>query len=207
MSTATALVRRRAPLRPSAATTAGALAAAASVAVTVRLGVSSWSLVVAAGVWALVWVAAIDLESRLLPDRIILPVTAMVLVACLALQPGRAAEHVLAALAAGGFLFVAAAIRPGELGMGDAKLALLLGALLGRTVLPALMLGFVVFAAVGLFLVARDGRSALKRQLPLGPFLALGAIATLLLVGGHALRVQHAPEPPPLMGVSTLPVP
>lgn len=204
MSTATALVRR-APLRPSAATATGALAALASVAVTVRVGVSPWTIVVAAVVWVLVWIAAIDLESRLLPDRIVLPVTAAVLVACAALQPRHAVEHLLAALLVGGFLFVAAVARPGDLGMGDAKLALLLGALLGRTVLPALMLGFVLFAAVGVFLVVREGRSALKRQLPLGPFLALGAIATLLFAGGHAVRVDHVPEPPPLMATTTLP--
>lgn len=203
MSTATALVRR-APLRPSAATATGGLAAAASVAVTVRLGVSSWTFVVAAAVWVLVWIAAIDLESRLLPDRIVLPVTGAVLVACAAIQPRHAVEHLLAALAVGAFLFVAVVVRPGELGMGDAKLALLLGALLGRAVLPALMLGFVLFAAVGAFLVVREGRAALKRQLPLGPFLALGAIATLLLAGGPALHVHRLPEPPPLIA-PTLP--
>lgn len=204
MSTATALVRR-APLRPSAATATGALAALASVAVTVRLGLSSWTIVVAAAVWVLVWIAAIDLESRLLPDRIVLPVTAAVLVACAVIQPRHALAHLLAALAVGGFLFVAALARPGDLGMGDAKLALLLGALLGRAVLPALMLGFVLFAVVGIVLVVREGRSALKRQLPLGPFLALGAIATLLLAGGHSLQVNHLPDPPPLMATTPQP--
>jgi leader peptidase (prepilin peptidase)/N-methyltransferase len=179
----------------------------ASVAVAGRLGLSSWTIVVAAVVWVLVWIAAIDLETRLLPDRIVLPVTAAVLLACAAIQPRHVLEHLLAALAVGGFLFVAAAIRPGDLGMGDAKLALLLGALLGRAVLPALLLGFVVFAAVGLFLVVREGRSALKRQLPLGPFLALGAIATLLLAGGHALPVHRLPEPPPVIAPPTLPTP
>jgi leader peptidase (prepilin peptidase) / N-methyltransferase len=203
MSTATVLVRR-APLRPSAATATGVLAATASAVVMARLGVSSWTIVVAATVWALVWIAAIDLESRLLPDRIVLPVTAAVLLACAVIQPRHALEHLLAALAMGGFLFVAAVIRPGDLGMGDAKLALLLGALLGRAVLPALMLGFVVFAAVGLFLVVREGRSALKRQLPLGPFLAVGAIATLLLAGGRALPVHRLPEPPPVITAPTL---
>jgi prepilin signal peptidase PulO-like enzyme (type II secretory pathway) len=205
MSTVTALVPR-APLRPSATTATGAVAAAASAAVTVRLGLSWWTIVVAVAVWTLVWIAAIDLESRLLPDRIVLPVMAAVLVACSLIQPGHALEHGLAALAAGGFFFVAAVVRPGDLGMGDAKLALLLGALLGSAVLSALMLGFVVFAAVGLVLVAREGRSALKRQLPLGPFLALGAIATLLLAGGHSYAVHPAPEPPPAMAASATPV-
>ena len=90
----------------------------------------------------------------------------------------------LCALAAGVFLGAAATIRPGDLGMGDAKLALLLGALLGTEVLTALVIGFCLFAAVGLTLLVRDGRPALKRTLPLGPFLALGALAMLLLAGG-----------------------
>ena len=90
---------------------------------------------------------------------------------------------VLSALVAGGFLFVAALIRPGDLGLGDAKLMLLVGAVLGRSVASALLLGFGLFAFVGLALLVRDGRSALKRQLPLGPFIAVGAIAVLLLGG------------------------
>jgi leader peptidase (prepilin peptidase)/N-methyltransferase len=76
---------------------------------------------------------------------------------------------------------MAAAVRPGALGMGDVKLALLLGALLGADVLTALCIGFSLVAATALVLVARRGRSALKHQLPLAPFLAAGAIATLLL--------------------------
>jgi prepilin signal peptidase PulO-like enzyme (type II secretory pathway) len=131
-----------------------------------------------------VWVGAIDLETRLLPNRIILPATAVVLVASLVvLGPQAFAEHALSALLAGGFLFVAAAVRPGDLGMGDAKLALLLGALLGRTVLQALVVGFCLVGAAGLVLLVRHGRPALKRHLPLGPFLAAGAVA-VLLVGG-----------------------
>jgi leader peptidase (prepilin peptidase) / N-methyltransferase len=137
--------------------------------------------VVAAAVSVLVWLSAIDLESRLLPDRIVLPTTAGLLFASAMLDPAHAVEHLVAAIGAGGFLFAAALVRPGDLGMGDAKLALLLGALLGRSVFTALLLGFAIFAVLGLTLVARDGRRALKRQLPLGPFLTLGAIAVLLL--------------------------
>jgi leader peptidase (prepilin peptidase) / N-methyltransferase len=173
-----------APLRPSRTAAAALVAAAAAGAVLVRTGPSGWSVVTAGTAALLVWVAAIDLETRLLPNRLIIPATVLVLAASVVLAPNGGLEHLLAALAAGGFLFVAAALRPGDLGMGDAKLALLIGALLGRTVLQALVVGFCLVAVAGLVLLARHGRPALKRHLPLGPFLAAGAIAVLLAGGG-----------------------
>lgn len=173
----------RAPLRPNAATPALAAAVAAGGAIQLRLEPSAWTVVMAVAAAVLVWVAAIDLESRLLPDRIVLPATVGVLLASALFQPTQTIEHVLSALLAGGLLFSAALIRPGDLGLGDAKLMLLVGAMLGRSVGSALLLGFVLFALVGLALIARDGRSALKRHLPLGPFIAVGAIAVLLLGG------------------------
>lgn len=173
----------RAPLRPARTGPALVLAAGAAAAVLLRNGISTWEAVAAATAATLVWVALIDVETRLLPNRIVLPATVLVLAAALAESPGQLAEHALAALLAGGFLFAAAALRPGDLGMGDAKLALLLGALLGSAVLTALLIGFCLVAAVGLVLLALEGRSALRRYLPLGPFLAAGAVATLLLAG------------------------
>lgn len=173
----------RAPLRPARARGALLLAACVAAAVLLRSGVSAWAAVAAATAAALVWVAEIDVETRLLPNRIVLPATGLVLAAALAESPARFAEHALAALLAGGFLFAAAALRPGDLGLGDAKLALLLGALLGPAVLTALLIGFCLVAAVGLVLLGLEGRPALRRYLPLGPFLAAGAVATLLLGG------------------------
>jgi leader peptidase (prepilin peptidase) / N-methyltransferase len=170
-----------APLRPTRTGATAVAAACAAVAVVARNGVSGWSLVEAAAAAVLVWLAAIDLETRLLPNRITLPATGVLLTASLALGPTAFLEHALSALLAGGFLFAAAAIRPGDLGMGDAKLALLLGALLGTAVLGALVIGFCLVAAAGLVLLGVDGRAALTRHLPLGPFLAAGALTTLLL--------------------------
>ena len=170
-----------APLRPTRTGGTVVVAACVAAAVLVRNGASGWSLVEALAAAVLVWLAAIDLETRLLPNRITLPATAVLLAASLALGPAAFLEHALSALLAGGFLFAAAVIRPGDLGMGDAKLALLLGALLGTAVLGALVIGFCLVAATGLVLLAVDGRAALKRHLPLGPFLAAGALATLLL--------------------------
>lgn len=184
MNETTSVLTRPAPLRPTRTATTSAIAACTAVGVVATNGASGWSLVEAATAAVLVWLAAIDLETRLLPNRIVLPSALVVTAASALLGPRAFAEHLLCALAAGVFLGVAAGLRPGDLGMGDAKLALLLGALLGTAVLTALVIGFCLVAAVGLVLLARDGRPALKRTLPLGPFLAVGALATLLLVGG-----------------------
>jgi leader peptidase (prepilin peptidase)/N-methyltransferase len=171
----------RAPLRPAAMPAAATLAAGAAAAVLSRSEVSAWGAVAAATAGLLVWLAAIDLECRLIPNRIVVPAAAAVLAVAFTLDASRGVEHAVAAAGVGGSLLLAALLRPGALGMGDVKLGLLLGALLGADVLGALTIGFVLVAAVGLLVVAREGRTALKRQLPLAPFLAVGAIATLLV--------------------------
>jgi leader peptidase (prepilin peptidase)/N-methyltransferase len=171
------------PLRPVHAGVALVAAGAAAGAVLARTGPSYWNVVAAVTAAVLVWVAAIDLETRLLPNRILLPSAALVLASSLVLGPRAFVEHALSALVVGGLLFLAAALRPGDLGMGDAKLALLLGALLGTAVLGALVIGFCLVAVAAFILLVAEGRPALKRHLPLGPFLAAGALAMVLLSG------------------------
>ena len=146
-----------------------------------RAGASSWDLVAAAGAAAVAWVAVIDAESRLLPNRIVLPTTALLLVGSAVFDRGHLIIHVVAALAAGGVFFLAAAAQPRSLGMGDAKLALLLGALLGRSVGSAILIGFVLVAVPAIALAIGQGRTGLKRHLPLGPFLAAGAMVAIAL--------------------------
>jgi leader peptidase (prepilin peptidase) / N-methyltransferase len=125
----------------------------------------------------LVAVSAIDLEHRIIPNRIVLPATVVVLVANTArdLTP----EWALAALGASGFLFAAALIYPAGMGMGDVKLALLMGAALGRTVSVALMVGLLAAMIPGLVLMARHGAKARKMGIPFGPFLAIGSVVAL----------------------------
>jgi leader peptidase (prepilin peptidase) / N-methyltransferase len=172
-----------APLRPRHAVAAAVVALPVAAAVLARSDPSFWSAVAAAAAGVLVWVAAIDLETRLLPNRIVLPATGVVLAASVALGPGAFAEHALASLGAGGFLFVAASVRPGDLGMGDVKLALLLGALLGRSVATAVTIGLALVLVPAVFQLARQGRAGLRTHIPLGPFLAAGAVVTLLVHG------------------------
>lgn len=179
---ALAAAEPRAPLRPTHAGVAALVSIAAGAICLLRVEASALGAVHAAAAVLLVWLAAIDLEFRVLPNRIVLPAAALVVLLTTAIEPSLAAEHALAGLGAGAFLLVAALLRPGGLGMGDVKLGLLLGAILGGSVLTALVLGFGAVAVVGVALVVRSGRKALTKQLPLAPFLALGAI--LVLVGG-----------------------
>jgi leader peptidase (prepilin peptidase)/N-methyltransferase len=125
----------------------------------------------------LVAVSATDLEHRIIPNRIVLPAAAAVLVAQTALHPS--VEWTLGALGAGGFLLLAALVHPAGMGMGDVKLALLLGAMLGASVGLALMVGLVSALVPSAVLFARHGKAARKMAIPLGPFLALGGVVGL----------------------------
>ena len=130
----------------------------------------------------LVVIAVIDARTRRIPNRIVLPAALVVLVAHIAIAPDRAWEWAVAALGAFLFLLAAHLVYPAGLGMGDVKLALLLGAALGWAVGPALMLGLLAAGVAGIALMVRGGWSARKRTLPLGPFLAAGGIAAAALV-------------------------
>jgi leader peptidase (prepilin peptidase)/N-methyltransferase len=125
----------------------------------------------------LVAVSAIDLEHRIIPNRIVLPATVVVLVANTLLDPSP--EWIVAGLAASGFLFAAALAYPAGMGMGDVKLALLMGVALGRTVSVALMIGMLAAMIPGIYLLARHGKKARKMGIPFGPFLALGSVVAL----------------------------
>jgi leader peptidase (prepilin peptidase) / N-methyltransferase len=132
----------------------------------------------------LVAVSAIDLEHRIIPNRIVLPAFVVVLAANTALDPSPA--WILGALGASGFLFAAALVYPAGMGMGDVKLALLMGAALGKTVAVAMMTGMLAAMVPGLILMARHGAKARKMGIPFGPFLAIGSVIALFW-GGQIL--------------------
>lgn len=142
-----------------------------------KFGLTGSAAVAAFFCVALVAVSATDIEHRIIPNRIVLPAAAIVLAAntALHLSPGWA----LAALGASGFLFAAALAYPKGMGMGDVKLALLMGAALGKTVSVAMMFGMVAALVPGIYLLARHGSAARKMRIPFGPFLALGSVVAL----------------------------
>jgi leader peptidase (prepilin peptidase) / N-methyltransferase len=166
----------RAPISPvyPAVELATALLVAACV---LAFGPTAHAAVAAAFCAVLVAVSAIDLAHRIIPNRIVLPAAAAALVAQTALEPSP--EWAVAALGASAFLLVAALAYPGGMGMGDVKLALLMGAVLGRTVPIALMAGMLLALLPSAVLLARHGSKARKMGIPLGPFLALGSVFAL----------------------------
>jgi leader peptidase (prepilin peptidase)/N-methyltransferase len=131
-------------------------------------------------------VAMIDLEHRIIPNKLTALGAVLALVLGTALDPSGEPERLLAGAAAGGFLLLAALAYPGGMGMGDVKLAAVLGLLLGRAVAPALLIALLSGVVVGIFVIARKGTHAgRKTAVPFGPFLALGALVAVF--AGQAL--------------------
>jgi leader peptidase (prepilin peptidase)/N-methyltransferase len=149
----------------------------------VRFGFTGHALVGAIFAAALVLLTAIDLDRRLLPNVIVLPTLAVVLVLQIVFDPGRTLEWVLAALGAALFFFVPMLFYPAGMGMGDVKLAALLGAALGKSVAAAIFAGLLAAAAVALIVLAREGFGARKKAIAFGPFLAFGGLLVLFLGG------------------------
>src|SRR3989441_1247126 len=131
-------------------------------------------------------VAATDLEHRIVPNKVVIPAAAIVLVLETAARPSP--EWAIGALGASGFLFLAVVVYPAGMGMGDVKLALLMGAALGRTVPVALMLGMIFALMPSIVLLARHGAAARKMAIPFAPFLALGSVVALFW-GPHLLHL------------------
>jgi len=134
----------------------------------------------------LVPIALIDLDHRIIPNRL----TALGAVAALAIglasDPGGVPQQLIAGAAAGGFLLLAALARPGGMGMGDVKLAGMLGLFLGRDVAVALLVALLAGTLVGVAIMARRGTAeGRKTAIPFGPFLALGGVVAL--VAGPAI--------------------
>jgi leader peptidase (prepilin peptidase)/N-methyltransferase len=127
----------------------------------------------------MVAIAFIDWELMIIPNRIVLPAVPIGLAAAIALDPQRWWIYLVACVGAALFLFVLALIWPGGMGMGDIKLALLMGAVLGSTVIVAMFLAFLLGAVVGLILIASKLKTR-KDHIPFGPYLALGSVLALL---------------------------
>ena len=181
----------RRPLRPPIVGLTWLLGILLSAACVAAFGLTADAVVAAFFCIVLVTVSAVDVEHRVVPNRIVLPAAGAVLLAQTLLHPSP--EWALGALAAAGFLFAAAVVYPAGMGMGDVKLALLMGAALGKAVLVALVLGMTAALIPGLYLLARHGSSARKTGIPFAPFLALGSVLALFvgteLLGWYTGRV------------------
>jgi leader peptidase (prepilin peptidase)/N-methyltransferase len=121
-----------------------------------------------------------DLERRVIPNTILLAAT-IAAVAIVAIgDPSSFPERAIAAAASGGGFLLVALAYPRGMGLGDVKLAAVMGLYLGRNVALAILVALIAGSAVGLFLIAREGTAARKRAIPFGPFLALGGVVGLL---------------------------
>jgi leader peptidase (prepilin peptidase) / N-methyltransferase len=125
-------------------------------------------------------IALIDLEHRIIPNKLTGLGAVLALAIGLALDPSGEPGRLIAAAAAGGFFLLAALAYPGGMGMGDVKLAAVMGLFLGAAVAPALLIALVAGVAVGAVVIARKGaRDGRKTAVPFGPFLALGALVAV----------------------------
>ena len=124
----------------------------------------------------LIAVAGIDLDHRIIPNRIVVPGAVWGIVGTILFRP----DNVDDALIAGGIAFtallLAALAYPAGMGMGDVKLAGVMGIYLGSGVAPAMLAAFLAGSVVGVVIIAREGRDARKKGVPFGPFLALGGL-------------------------------
>lgn len=125
-------------------------------------------------------VALIDLDHRIIPNRITLPAAVAAVAIGLLTAPGRVPEQLVAGSAAAAFLLVFVLAYPRGMGMGDVKLAGVLGLFLGRSVGVAILAGVLSATLVGAVVIARVGvKRGRKTALPFGPFLALGGLGAL----------------------------
>ena len=129
----------------------------------------------------LVPIALIDLDHRIIPNKITAPAAILAIALGLALNPAGVPEQLIAGAAAGGFLLAFVLAYPKGMGIGDVKLAGLLGLFLGASVSVALLVAVLAGTLVGAAVMARVGvQRGRKTAIPFGPFLALGGIVALL---------------------------
>jgi leader peptidase (prepilin peptidase) / N-methyltransferase len=124
----------------------------------------------------LIAVAGIDLDHRIIPNKIVLPAAIWGLAATIAFRPDNVDDALIAGGIAFAALLLAALAYPAGMGMGDVKLAGVMGIYLGSGIAPAMLVAFLTGSLVGLLIIAREGRDARKKGVPFGPFLAVGGL-------------------------------
>jgi leader peptidase (prepilin peptidase)/N-methyltransferase len=142
-------------------------------------------------VTVLIPIAIIDFEHRIIPNRITGPAAVVAILIGLLFDQDFVVEQLIAGAAAGGFFLIAAIAYPRGMGMGDVKLAGMMGLYLGRAVGFAVLVGLVAGVLVGSVIMARVGvKAGRKQQVPFGPFLALGGIVAIF--AGDAVADSYA---------------
>jgi leader peptidase (prepilin peptidase) / N-methyltransferase len=156
------------------------LTAAAFVAVVAANGFDADLVLELPFVAALIALAAIDLDHRLLPNRIVYPLAAWGILGTVLVDRTDVVENLAAGAGAFTFLLLAALAYPRGMGMGDVKLAGAMGLYLGLSIVPALLVAVLSGSIVGLAIIVREGADGRKKAVPFGVFLALGGFVGLL---------------------------
>lgn len=155
-----------------------------------KFDVTATAVVYAAFFWVLVVLTVIDLEHKLLPNRIVYPAfvvgwAGLVTAALIDGDTERLRSAGLGAVVFGGFFFVVAFIYPAGMGGGDVKLAFVLGTFVGYAggvgaVLVGMFLSFLLGGVIGIVAMRVSGKGR-KTQIPFGPFLALGSVLAVFV--------------------------
>lgn len=147
----------------------------------VRYHTTGWAFIGLVFCPVLVLLASIDLQHRVLPNRIVLPAALVVTVIAAFAQPHDLVAHLAAGVALGALFFAVGTFFPGSIGMGDAKLGLLLGLALGSKTFAAVECALLAVLVVAVWIIATQGMAARKKAIPFGPFLALGGLIGFFL--------------------------
>jgi leader peptidase (prepilin peptidase)/N-methyltransferase len=131
-------------------------------------------------IFLLVPIALIDAEHRIIPNRLTALGAVLAIALGTVLDPGGEPTRLIAGAAAGGALLLAALAYPGGMGMGDVKLAGVMGLFLGGAVAPAMLIALLAGVMFGALVIAKRGTSAgRKTAVPFGPFMALGSVVAV----------------------------
>jgi leader peptidase (prepilin peptidase)/N-methyltransferase len=129
---------------------------------------------------ALIALAAIDFDHKILPNAIVYPLAAYGVIATLLVDRDDLVENLIAGAGTFAFLLAAVIAYPRGMGMGDVKLGGAMGLYLGLSVIPALLVAFLSGTLVGVVILAREGAAGRKKAVPFGVFLALGGLVGIL---------------------------
>jgi leader peptidase (prepilin peptidase)/N-methyltransferase len=134
----------------------------------------------------LVPIAVIDIDLKIIPNKLTGPAAVLAVALGAVLEPSYLPEQLIAGVGALLFFYLPALIHAKGMGMGDVKLAAVLGLYLGRAVAPALFIALIVGVVAGVAIIAMKGVSEGRRtKVPFGPFLALGGL--IAFFAGDAL--------------------
>ncbi len=130
----------------------------------------------------LVPIAVIDLDLKIIPNKLTAPAAVLAIALGAVLEPSYLPEQLAAGAGALIFFLLPTLIHQKGMGMGDVKLVAVLGLYLGRAVAPAIFIALILGVVVGAAIIAMKGMSDGRRtKVPFGPFLAVGALVAFFV--------------------------